>query len=119
MLVCGLKRDKKTMETRLSQYSQHKRIEFFQEISLQSFKEMMNYSKDLAHLLISDLLTIEGYTEIEISLGSYVHISTIRQITAQQPCNLKQDDIFNLICFYLRVFNRYEKFHEHELSETQ
>lgn len=88
----------------LSECDSRQRIEFFKEISLKEFEQVFNDHPELASLLISDLLSVEDYTAVEVSFGSGIPLKIIRGIRKNQSMKLKFNEQLELIRFYLRVF---------------
>ncbi len=91
----------------LNECDNRHRIAFFKEISLNEFKQTFNDHPELASLLISDLLAVENYTDVEVSFGSGISLEIIRSIRRDQSASLRLNEQLELIRFYLRVFVKY------------
>ncbi len=88
----------------LNECESKQRIEFFKDISLNKFQQVFKDHPELASLLISDLLKVEDYTDIEVSFGSGISLKIIRSIRKNRSMKLKFNEQLELIRFYLRVF---------------
>ncbi len=90
--------------TYLNECDGKQRIEFFKDISLNEFQQVFKNHPELASLLISDLLKVEDYTDVEVSFGSGISIKIIQSTRKNRSMKLKFNEQLELIRFYLRVF---------------
>ena len=58
----------------------------------------------LSHLMLRDLMRIDGYSDIEIGFGAGVGLDDIRKIATGNTCGISKKTFLRLLGLYAKVF---------------
>lgn len=94
------------MNLDLYQVDKRQRIAFFKSLSFEALAQEVQTHIGLAYVLISDLLTVDDYSEMTIAFGLRVSLDKIRNMMTAPINELTLREKLSLVGFYLRVFDR-------------
>jgi hypothetical protein len=85
-----------TLRVTNSQTQQQHRIESYQNIN--------NKYPRLIHSLLTDLLKVEGYSEVTVGFGTGTNLDIIRKISNNHIKKIPKRAFFGILGLYARVF---------------
>jgi CRISPR/Cas system CSM-associated protein Csm5 (group 7 of RAMP superfamily) len=75
-----------------------------QQQQIESYQNIIHKYPRLIHSLLTDLLKIEGYSEVAIGFGTGINLDTIRKITNNNLKRIPKRVFFDILGLYARVF---------------
>ncbi len=82
------------------------RIKYFKSSSSDELEKEMQVHLGLACVLISDLLSVDGYSEMTIAFGLGISLDKVLHMAKTQLNQLTLRETLNLLRLYLSVFDK-------------